>query len=92
VRIEEKVDEAVALASQDLQTSLEGWLDHFGRDNVIAKFFKYSHLPPHLQNVSSEFASLAVMLLTKLPANAERTVALRKLLEAKDAAVRAALP
>jgi len=56
----------------------------------ILQFFAYSHLPVHLQSVSQPFASLAdaVMLL---PRNPERTVALRKLLEAKDAAVRAAL-
>lgn len=31
-------------------------------------------------------------IVTSLPRNAERTVALRKLLEAKDAAVRANVP
>ena len=31
-------------------------------------------------------------MIDKLPRNAERTVALRKLLEAKDCAVRASLP
>jgi hypothetical protein len=38
------------------------------------------------------FFILAATLVTSLPRNAERTVALRKLLEAKDAAVRANLP
>jgi hypothetical protein len=54
----------------------------------IAQFFAYEHLPPHLQEVSKPFATLAETVLT-LPRNPERTVALRKLLEAKDAAVRA---
>jgi hypothetical protein len=54
----------------------------------IEQFFVYSHLPAHLQAVSKPFADLAVHVLT-LPRNPERTVALRKLLEAKDAAVRA---
>lgn len=49
-----------------------------------------SHLPPHLAEVSKPFADLAQTLLA-LPRNPERTVALRKLLEAKDAAVRARL-
>lgn len=54
----------------------------------ISQFFAYGHLPPHLQEVSRPFAELASQILT-LPRNPERTVALRKLLEAKDAAVRA---
>lgn len=56
----------------------------------IMQFFRYSHLPGHLQDVSREFAKLADIVMT-LPRNPERTVALRKLLEAKDAAVRAKL-
>lgn len=56
----------------------------------IAQFFAYEHLPPHLQAVSKPFAELAEKIL-ELPRNPERTVALRKLLEAKDAAVRARL-
>ncbi len=54
----------------------------------IMQFFAYEHLPPHLQEVSKPFAVLASVVLT-LPRNPERTVALRKLLESKDAAVRA---
>ena len=57
----------------------------------IEQFFAYEHLPPHLQAVSKPFANLATMIVTALPRNPERTVALRKLLEAKDAAVRAQL-
>lgn len=56
----------------------------------IEQFFAYDHLPGHLQFVSKPFAELAQFILT-LPRNPERTVALRKLLEAKDAAVRAKL-
>lgn len=54
----------------------------------IEQFFAYEHLPPHLQAVSKPFGELAKEIL-KLPRNPERTVALRKLLESKDAAVRA---
>jgi len=57
--------------------------------NPIMKFFKYEHLPQHLQVVSKPFGELADLLVATLPENAERSVALRKLLEAKDAAVRA---
>lgn len=56
----------------------------------ILQFFVCDHLPPHLQAVALPFASLAHRVM-ELPRNPERTVALRKLLEAKDAAVRAAL-
>lgn len=55
----------------------------------ILQFFAYAHLPPHLQAVSVPFCELADQIVATLPRNPERTVALRKLLEAKDAAVRA---
>lgn len=57
----------------------------------ILQFFAYAHLPQHLQDVSMPFGALAQTVAEKLPRNPERTVALRKLLEAKDAAVRALL-
>ena len=70
----------------------------------ILQFFAYAHLPPKLQAISKPFGDLAralvegdnipdstVTLGGPLPRNPERTVALRKLLEAKDAAVRALL-
>lgn len=55
----------------------------------IEQFFAYAHLPSHLQAVSKPFGELAAQIIDTLPRNPERTVALRKLLEAKDAAVRA---
>lgn len=57
----------------------------------IAQFFSYAHLPPAMQEVSKPFCDLAARITETLPRNPERTVALRKLLEAKDAAVRAAM-
>jgi hypothetical protein len=57
----------------------------------MLQFFVYEHLPPHLQAVSKPFGDLARHIVETLPSNAERTVALRKLLEAKDCAVRALL-
>ncbi|WP_345936215.1 MULTISPECIES: hypothetical protein [Tistrella] len=57
----------------------------------LMQFFAYAHLSAHLQSVSRPFADLAEMIVDTLPANPERTVALRKLLEAKDCAVRASL-
>jgi len=58
----------------------------------IMQFFAYAHLPQHLQVISRPFGELAEHLETMLPANAEKSTALRKLLEAKDCAVRAAMP
>lgn len=57
----------------------------------ILQFFEWDHLPPALQAISRPFGELAERIVDGVPRNPERTVALRKLLEAKDAAVRAAL-
>lgn len=55
----------------------------------ILQFFEHRHLPLDLQGTSLMFYTLAHWVVDMLPRNPERTVALRKLLEAKDAAVRA---
>ncbi len=57
----------------------------------ILQFFAYSHLPEPLAAIGKPFADLAHQVVSTVPRNPERSVALRKLLEAKDAAVRAAL-
>lgn len=57
----------------------------------MLQFFHYQHLPQHLQVVSRPFYELALHITESLPSNPERTVALRKLLEAKDCAVRASI-
>lgn len=54
----------------------------------LLQFFEYGHLPVDKQAVSMPFGDLAIALVHILPRNPERTVALRKLLEAKDCAVR----
>lgn len=61
------------------------------RAEPILQFFTYQHLPPHLAEISECFCMLATRVVADLPRNAERGVCLRKLLEAKDAAVRARL-
>lgn len=70
------------------------------QDHII-QFFAYEYLPEKLQAISKPFCELARLIVAQgempagtstsfpLPRNPERTVALRKLLEAKDAAVRA---
>lgn len=74
-------------------------------EEPILQFFAYEHLPAHLAGISKPFCELANAIVfgnkgghvgktewvDGLPRNPERTVALRKLLEAKDAAVRAVL-
>lgn len=61
-------------------------------EDPILRFFHYSHLPPGLRTISSTYCAMANLMIHRLPRNAERTMALRKLLEAKDCAVRASLP
>ena len=75
------------------------------KQDEMLRFFEYRHLPGHLQMVSKPFCELAhamvmgdnnaesgtVTIGGPLPSNSERTAALRKLLEAKDCAVRTVL-
>lgn len=60
-------------------------------DEPMLRWFDNAHLTADLREVSMAFAELAAYVVTELPRTPERTVALRKLLEAKDAAVRCAL-
>lgn len=53
----------------------------------IMQFFRYED---EEEQIAKPFAELAGFLLS-LPRNPERTVALRKLLESKDAAMRASV-
>lgn len=65
--------------------------------SYILEFFKYNHLPFHLAEVSRPFGELAEQLGKEFSyfidsdADEELYQCLRKLLEAKDCAVRAAL-
>ncbi|MGB0973178.1 MAG: hypothetical protein ACPGVG_19820 [Mycobacterium sp.] len=56
----------------------------------LLSYFKYDHLPPNLQDVSRPFAELAQQVAER-DSGPEVTACLRKLLESKDCAVRAAL-
>jgi hypothetical protein len=60
-------------------------------DEPMLQFFANDHLKGELQEHSKPFGELARRLGETLPRNPERTAALRKLLEAKDCAVRAFL-
>lgn len=56
---------------------------------AMLRHFRWAHLSPDLQGFSRPFADLAAEIAAKLPDSAELTACLRKLLEAKDCAVRA---
>lgn len=58
-------------------------------DERMMRWFAYDHLPGHLGLVSQQFHALAQSICNQIEPGPERTVSLRKLLEAKDAAVRA---
>ena len=79
--------------SNDSQATPPAPPEQAARPLPILKYFKWDHLPPHLQAVSQPFGELAERLAA-MPCHdiAERVAALRKLLEAKDAAVRSVLP
>lgn len=64
--------------------------DEIAADPVL-RFFHYAHLPAKLRATSEPFCGMARMIVETLPRNPERSVALRKLLEAKDCAIRANL-
>jgi hypothetical protein len=59
-------------------------------DAHLLQFFTYAHLPEHLQAVSRPFCELATAMVHGMKLEGpELTAGLRKLLEAKDCAVRA---
>lgn len=70
--------------------SLDPALRHPSTTQMLAHF-AHGHLPPHLASVSAPFGRLARQMATMLDDGPELTVALRKLLESKDCAVRAAV-
>jgi len=93
-KIREQIPEAAEYRIKDLSKQLDekaaaGTLGQ-PRDRML-QFFTHGHLPDHLAKVSIGFCQLAEEICGTLPSNPERTVALRKLLEAKDCAVRALL-
>ncbi len=57
----------------------------------LLRYFAYEHLRPPLREVSRQCHDLAQAMVEQLPDGPELTAGLRKLLEAKDCFVRAAL-
>ena len=56
----------------------------------IIEYFEYKHLPQKLQEVSKPIGDVA-KVMDSLPDGPEKSAGMRKLLEAKDCFVRAAL-
>lgn len=67
------------------------WKDRHPSTAHFAPMFEYAHLPQHLQHVSVDCAILADSMLQRLTDGPELSAGLRKLLEAKDCFVRAAV-
>lgn len=59
--------------------------------NPIMQYFEYKHLPEKLQASSKPICELAKEYDAAIPDGPEKSAGLRKLLEAKDCLVRAAL-
>lgn len=59
--------------------------------NPIVKYFAFEHLPENLKRVSQPVGELAKKMEEELEDCQEKSAGLRKLLEAKDCFVRAAL-
>jgi hypothetical protein len=63
---------------------------HPGTTHLL-QFFAFDHLPKHLQGISAECSNLAHLMVEDLSDGPELSAGLRKLLEAKDCFVRAAV-
>jgi hypothetical protein len=59
--------------------------------STIMQYFTTGHLPARLAEVSDACGALAHVIDESLPSGPEKSAGLRKLLEAKDCFVRAAL-
>jgi len=75
--------------ADEIHPAPAGFTDEQLAADPILRYFHFAHLPPGLQVTSIQFYELVCFIIAAVPRNPERTVALRKLLEAKDAAVRA---
>lgn len=72
-----------------LSSNLAGLTKRLRKSSPIMDYFTYDHLAPYLQGVSRPFCELATWVDVNVENGPEKSVALRKLLEAKEASVRA---
>ena len=82
---------AKALGRERIEKIVKEMFHMADESEPLLQFFTYEHLREDLQPTSKQFVDVADWIVNNLPRNPERTVALRKLLEAKDCAVRAKL-
>ena len=85
----ERLRQTCAIAEYLIAGSKDNPSKESEMDDRMMKWFEYEHLPVRFRVVSAQFCGLAKFILAEIEPGPERTVALRKLLEAKDAAVRA---
>jgi hypothetical protein len=78
----------VTVTDEQIESEL---IQHSLADYPILAFFRYTHLPVALQAHARPVAVLALQAAGRLTRSAEVSAGLRKLLEAKDCFVRAAL-
>lgn len=79
--------------TQEERDNVASYLKHRVPKLPILRFFEFAHLPTKLADVSFTFARQAAFIVENTHGTCfEQAVALRRLLESKDAAVRAALP
>jgi hypothetical protein len=83
--------ETPVTAQSDQMPPLPKITDEMIEAESMLRWFTYDHLPERLKWASIVFAGAAVAAVELLPRCPERTVCLRKLLEAKDCAVRSLL-
>lgn len=57
----------------------------------MIKWLSYEHLPKELQPIVQKYHNMGLIICGTIPSGPERTVALRKLVESKDCAVRAVI-
>lgn len=76
---------------QDFELSPDLWSSRHPSVAHFQRLFEFGHLPPHLKGVSAHLAVIAETMLIALPDGPELSAGLRKLLEAKDCFVRAAV-
>lgn len=77
--------------NDEIEVALSQQIEDQMAEEPLLQLFKFKHLPDNLRFISRHFAFVAVSAVTLLPRNPERSVCLRKLREAKDCAVMAAL-
>ena len=69
---------------------LDSWQDELEKGERMLKWFQWEHLAgDNLREMAYTFQAVAYTVVNQIEKGPERTVALRKLLEAKDAAIRA---